>query len=145
MRLDQIFVLLQFRVETLHVRHICRHVLRQYDQRLQSWSPPSTSSIMNCKGSYKLSTFSSRPSQILVFDTAPGSWAFLNDSRIQSYIWCRRCTHYRKLPDCLNIARIVLKSDRKSGQILQSGNEGASGHLHPRICQSGGIYPDCNL
>jgi hypothetical protein len=42
-------------------------------------------------------------------------------------------THYGKLPDCSNIARIVLKSDQKSGQILQSGNEGASGHLHPRI------------
>jgi hypothetical protein len=61
-------VLLQFRVETLHVRHIRRHVLRWYDQQRQSWSPPSTSPIMNCKGTYKLTTFSLRPSQVLVFD-----------------------------------------------------------------------------
>jgi hypothetical protein len=46
--------------------------------------------------------------------------------------WCEslwHCTHYGKLPDCSNIARIVLKSDQKSGQILQSGNEGSSGQI----------------
>jgi hypothetical protein len=41
----------------------------------------------------------------------------------------KQYTHYRNLPDCSNIAQIVLKSDQKSGQILQSGNEGSSGHL----------------
>jgi hypothetical protein len=50
-------------------------------------------------------------------------------------------THYGKLPDCSNIARIVLKSDQKSGQILQSRNEGASGHLHPRIVSIRGNLP----
>jgi hypothetical protein len=35
----------------------------------------------------------------------------------------------RKLPDCSNIARIVLKSDQKSRQLLQSGNEGSSGQI----------------
>jgi hypothetical protein len=90
MRLHLIVVLLQFRVEILYVRHILRHVLRRYDQQLQSWSPPSTSPIMNCKGTYKLTTFSLRPSQILVLDKAPGKWAALNDFRIQSNVWCRR-------------------------------------------------------
>jgi hypothetical protein len=96
MRLHLIVVLLQFRAGTLHVRHICLHVLRRYDQQLQSWSPPSTSPIMNCNGTYKFTTFSLRPSRILVFDKAPGSWAALNDSRIQSKIQCR---HWL-LPEC---------------------------------------------
>jgi hypothetical protein len=38
-------------------------------------------------------------------------------------------THYGKLLDCSNIAGIVLKRDQKSGQILQSGNEGSSGQI----------------
>jgi hypothetical protein len=46
-------------------------------------------------------------------------------------------THYGNF----RIARIVLKSDQKSGQILQSGNEGASRHLHPRIVSIRGNLP----